>query len=261
MRSPWRWNHGYAFSVHLHSGQTYAPTFPRRAVDGNHPEFPFCPQQMAAIVSHNLCSRQCEARFTWIALRHETSNQHCRNCAVCGPLLPHLPPYSKAVNRFPCETNRHLSFPSVPGAEQSDPASPRTAAATDVLPPAIASSNAHVWPAALRSLPVVLLAGERPVLNPSRQTQTSPQIPQVVGQQAQCQPHLVRAEPMPREPRHLHRALAFFDPLLRRTRRPLEEGWKLLVISLHARGRDIESRNCWVGMVARFSHYPLITPS
>ena len=42
---------------------------------------------------------------------------------------------------------------------------------------------------------------------------------------------------------------------------PLEEGWKLLVISHHARGRDIESRNCWVGMVARLSHSPLITPS
>jgi serine/threonine protein kinase len=45
----------------------------------------------------------------------------------------------------------------------------------------------------------LLQAGQRPVLNPSRQTQPPPQIPQVVGQQAQRLPHLVGAEPMTRE--------------------------------------------------------------
>ena len=45
--------------------------------------------------------------------------------------------------------------------------------------------------------------------------QPPPKTAQVVGQQAQRQPHLVRAEPMAREPRHLHRLLAFLDPLLR----------------------------------------------
>src|SRR5450759_2514496 len=62
----------------------------------------------------------------------------------------------------------------------------------------------------------LLQAGQGPVLNPSRQTQPPPQIPQVVGQQAQRQPHLVRAEPMAREPRHLDRLLSLLDPLLRR---------------------------------------------
>jgi len=60
----------------------------------------------------------------------------------------------------------------------------------------------------------LLQAGQRPVLNPSRQTQPPPQIPQVVRQQAQRQPHLVRAEPMAREASYLHRLLTFLDPLL-----------------------------------------------
>src|ERR1039458_7933808 len=62
----------------------------------------------------------------------------------------------------------------------------------------------------------LLQARQRPILNPLRQFQPPPQIPQVVSQQAQCQPDLVRAEPMARKPRHLHRLLAFLDPLLRR---------------------------------------------
>jgi hypothetical protein len=62
----------------------------------------------------------------------------------------------------------------------------------------------------------LLQAREGPVLNPSRQTQAPPQVPQIVGQQAQRQPHLVRAETMARQARHLHRLLAFLDPLLRR---------------------------------------------
>src|SRR5713226_6317329 len=49
----------------------------------------------------------------------------------------------------------YLSIPSAPVATRSGPASPRTVADSDVLPPAIASSNAHVLPAVLRSLPVV----------------------------------------------------------------------------------------------------------
>src|ERR1019366_6509087 len=61
----------------------------------------------------------------------------------------------------------------------------------------------------------LLQAGERPVLDPSGQRQPPPQIPQVVGQQAQRQPYLVRAKPMAREPRHLDRLLALLDPPLR----------------------------------------------
>jgi hypothetical protein len=46
-----------------------------------------------------------------------------------------------------------LSIPSAPVAVRSGPASPRTAAGSDVLPPAIARSNVHVAPAVLRSSP------------------------------------------------------------------------------------------------------------
>jgi len=63
----------------------------------------------------------------------------------------------------------------------------------------------------------LLQARQRPVLNSSRQTQTPPQIPQVVGQQAQRQPHLVRAKTIAKEPRHPHRLLPLLDPLLRRS--------------------------------------------
>jgi hypothetical protein len=45
--------------------------------------------------------------------------------------------------------------PSVAVAARSGPASPRTAAGSDVLPPAEASSSGHVLPAAPRSSPDV----------------------------------------------------------------------------------------------------------
>jgi hypothetical protein len=62
----------------------------------------------------------------------------------------------------------------------------------------------------------LLQARQRPILDPLRECQLTPQIPQVISQQAQCQPDLVRAEPMAGEPRHFHCLPAFFDPLLRR---------------------------------------------
>ena len=75
----------------------------------------------------------------------------------------------------------------------------------------------------------LLQARQRPILNPLRRRQPPPQIPQVVNQQAQCQPDLARAEPMASEPRHLHRLLAFLDPLLRRPS---------LVVEAHYRPRQ-----------------------
>ena len=46
--------------------------------------------------------------------------------------------------------------------------------------------------------------------------QPLPQLAQVVGEQAQPSPHFIRPEPVAAQPRHLHRLLGFFDPLLRR---------------------------------------------
>src|ERR1022692_4864330 len=62
----------------------------------------------------------------------------------------------------------------------------------------------------------LLQARERPVLDSLRQHQPPPQVPQVVGQHAQPESYLIGPEMMAAQPRHLHRLLAFFDPLLRR---------------------------------------------
>jgi len=62
----------------------------------------------------------------------------------------------------------------------------------------------------------LLQTGQRPVLDSSGQRQPPPQIAQIVGQQAQRQPHLIGAKPMTGKPRHLDRLLAFLDPPLRR---------------------------------------------
>src|ERR1022692_3809328 len=60
----------------------------------------------------------------------------------------------------------------------------------------------------------LLQTRERPVLDSLGRRQPPPQIPQVVGQQAQRQPHLVRAETMTTQSRHLHRLLPLFSSLL-----------------------------------------------
>src|ERR1019366_6573640 len=62
----------------------------------------------------------------------------------------------------------------------------------------------------------LLQARQRPVLDSLRQHQPPPQVPKVVGQHAQPESYLIGPEMMAAQPRHLHRLLAFFDPLLRR---------------------------------------------
>jgi hypothetical protein len=58
-------------------------------------------------------------------------------------------PYpNPAVDRFHCCPGHQLSIPSVAVAPRSGPASLRTAADSDVLPPAEASGSGHVSPAA-----------------------------------------------------------------------------------------------------------------
>jgi len=62
----------------------------------------------------------------------------------------------------------------------------------------------------------VLQTRQRPALDPIPQAESAPEVAQVVGvgQHAQLQPHLVRPEPMRRQPRPVGRLLTFFDPLL-----------------------------------------------
>jgi hypothetical protein len=60
----------------------------------------------------------------------------------------------------------------------------------------------------------LLQARERPVVDSLRQHQPPPQVAQVVGQHAQPESYLTGPEMMAAQPRHLHRLLAFFDPLL-----------------------------------------------
>src|ERR1035437_7145241 len=62
----------------------------------------------------------------------------------------------------------------------------------------------------------LLQARQRPVLDSLRQHQPPPQVHKVVGQHAQPESYLIGPEMMAAQPRHLHRLLAFFDPLLRR---------------------------------------------
>src|ERR1019366_3827539 len=74
-----------------------------------------------------------------------------------APCLCNTPPRPAfCQDRCPMQTRPpSLSIPSVPAVARSDPASPRTAAGSDVLPPAAASSNAHASPAVLHSSPAV----------------------------------------------------------------------------------------------------------
>ena len=51
---------------------------------------------------------------------------------------------------------------------------------------------------------------ERPAFDPRRQDQSAPEVAQVVRQDAQLQAHLVRPEPMARQPRPVGRLFAFF---------------------------------------------------
>src|SRR5216683_6833744 len=62
----------------------------------------------------------------------------------------------------------------------------------------------------------LLQAGKRPGGDPHRQHQPPAQIPEVVGDQTQPQPHLVGAKAVTGKPRQLHRLLALFNPLFRR---------------------------------------------
>ena len=54
----------------------------------------------------------------------------------------------------------------------------------------------------------LLQAGLRPAVDPFREHEPPPQIPEVVGEHAQLQPDLVRAEPVTGEPRPMRGLLA-----------------------------------------------------
>ena len=68
--------------------------------------------------------------------------------------------------------------------------------------------------AATRLHQSLLQARQRLGVNSPRHGESAPQIPQIVGDHAQPQSHLVRPEPVTTQSRHLDRLLAFLDPLL-----------------------------------------------
>src|SRR5215472_15279720 len=63
----------------------------------------------------------------------------------------------------------------------------------------------------------LLQAAERPLLDPRGQRQPPPQIPEVIGNDTQPEPHLIGAEAMAAQPRHRDRLLALLYPLFSRT--------------------------------------------
>src|SRR6266852_3096266 len=59
-----------------------------------------------------------------------------------------------------------------------------------------------------------LQAGQRPLPDRRGQRQPPPQVPEVISDQAQPQPHLVGAKAVTGKPRHLHCLLTLFNPLV-----------------------------------------------
>jgi len=89
----------------------------------------------------------------------------------------------------------------------------------------------------------LLQAGQRPVADRRGQRQPAPQIPEVIGDDTQPEPHLVGAEAVTGKPRHRDRLLAFLYPLFRRAalvveahRRPVVE--RQLVTTNPTRGNN-----------------------
>src|SRR5215469_78550 len=56
-----------------------------------------------------------------------------------------------------------------------------------------------------------------PLLNPPRQHQPPPQVPEVVSDHTQPKSPLIGPKPVAAQPRHVHRLLAFLDPQLGRS--------------------------------------------
>src|ERR1019366_9468450 len=83
-------------------------------------------------------------------------HQHSAKFPICGLLLQHLSLPQPAYRRIRLLTGPRSTIPSVSGAERSGPASPRTAAASDVLPPEKASSSEHVSPVVRPSSPAAV---------------------------------------------------------------------------------------------------------
>src|ERR1700689_4762175 len=72
----------------------------------------------------------------------------------------------------------------------------------------------------------LLQAGQRPLPDRRGQRQPSPQIAEIIGDNAQPQPHLVSPKAVTGKPRHRDRLLAFLYPLL---------GSATLVVEAHHR--------------------------
>ena len=122
-----------------------------------------------------------------------------------------------AVSQAVTRTRRHplISAPSFfPPVADSTPWTkaatrsalqlPRTSASLDGSPPSGASNSNHVSPTA-RSHQSLVQAGKRPVVDPLREQQPRPQVPDVIGAHIQAQPHFVPRKVMAVQPDLSHR--------------------------------------------------------
>src|ERR1019366_941918 len=150
----------------------------------SNPEFPFWPRKRHHSTPVWLV-RDTVKRFSSGALPTV-----CHPHQHSPPKLPHLWPtfatplltLNPAVDRFRCCLGHQLSIPSVAVAPRSGPASLRTAADSDVLPPAEASSSGHAPPAAPRSSPVVVASSS------ATNSQSSAAVPAAATDSPSCKP-------------------------------------------------------------------------
>ena len=169
--------------------------------------------------------------------------------------IRHLPPLAIFFALVPRPKTRSCAYRPLPGPKSHDlphfaaisrtplrqlpqrpdwfrlPAAPIRLAAAKPHPPQHACEQAPRQMTLRQEQPVVasmlyqpaaglhqplLQAGQRPRFESLRHHQPPPQVVQAVCDHAQPQPHLVRPESVATQPRHLHRLLPLFDPLLDR---------------------------------------------
>src|ERR1035437_6095393 len=109
------------------------------------PEFPFWPQERhhsTPVSPVRDTVKQFVIGSTPDGVPSPTST--ARNCPFAAYFCNTSPYPNQLIDGFRCRLDHDPPIPSVSVAARSGPALPRTAAASDVLPPAVASSSAHV---------------------------------------------------------------------------------------------------------------------
>src|ERR1019366_3811995 len=146
-------------------------------------EFPFFGYENSATVQPSRLFAYCKAIFIGSTPDGLPSTPAQHKIAPFVAYFCNTSPYpNPAVDRFRCCLGHQFSIPSVAVAPRSGPASLRTAADSDVLPPAEASSSGHASPAAPRSSPDV--AADSSATN----SQSSAAVPAAATDSPSCKP-------------------------------------------------------------------------